>query len=318
MLLPAMNKGKDPGVAAQFGELAACSATLSDEEIGSLGGARLIHGSPQERPDWYSYLGVQETATMVELCAAHQAKKRSLLRQTDLSFVDALIAWKECCKVLCWDEHVRAAYDAGAALLDSLDLDEIVPHIFLGALSAAKDAEVLRFKGVEVILTVTAGLLPMAPGFKQIVVEVQDKEEQDMLPHLQHCIDVIAECIDRGQGVLVHCFAGVSRSATAVLVYLMQKKSCGDNMPWQASLVLVYKFVQSRRGSINPNASFMRQLQAFHEMGCPVDLPVDYLARVKAAADPATLDWDWDKVEAQQTRQDREDAENAAKEQACN
>ena len=62
----------------------------------------------------------------------------------------------------------------------------------------------------------------------------------------------------------------------------------------------------------------MRQLQAFHEMGCPVDLPVDYPARVKAAADPATLDWDWDKVEARQTRQDREDAEIAAKEQACN
>ena len=53
----------------------------------------------------------------------------------------------------------------------------------------------------------------------------------------------------------MHCFAGVSRSATIVIAYLMQELGM--------SLVDAMQHVRKQRYFINPNDGFRRQLQAF-------------------------------------------------------
>lgn len=58
-----------------------------------------------------------------------------------------------------------------------------------------------------------------------------------------------------GGRVLVHCYAGRSRSATVCLAYLM--RTC--NM----SLDAAYEHVRARRHVIDPNLNFMRQLQDY-------------------------------------------------------
>ena len=55
--------------------------------------------------------------------------------------------------------------------------------------------------------------------------------------------------------VLVHCGAGISRSATIVVAYLMWYLQ----LPFMAS----YKFVQRLRPQISPNLNFVGQLVAF-------------------------------------------------------
>lgn len=55
--------------------------------------------------------------------------------------------------------------------------------------------------------------------------------------------------------VLVHCRAGVSRSATICIAYLMQKQGL--------SLDSAFEFVVSRRPIIDPNLNFIQQLQKF-------------------------------------------------------
>lgn len=52
---------------------------------------------------------------------------------------------------------------------------------------------------------------------------------------------------------MVHCFAGVSRSATIVIAFLMQE--CG------MSLKDAYNHVKQKRYFIHPNDGFKRQLQ---------------------------------------------------------
>ncbi|XP_070622687.1 LOW QUALITY PROTEIN: dual specificity protein phosphatase 10-like [Erythrolamprus reginae] len=63
------------------------------------------------------------------------------------------------------------------------------------------------------------------------------------------------EAHQSGKGVLVHCQAGVSRSATIVIAYLMKHTlmTMGD----------AYKYVKSRRPVISPNLNFMGQLLQF-------------------------------------------------------
>jgi len=55
--------------------------------------------------------------------------------------------------------------------------------------------------------------------------------------------------------VLVHCAAGISRSSTVVIAYLMQS----HNM----SLKMAYEHVYCRRNTIRPNPGFFNQLMEF-------------------------------------------------------
>lgn len=56
-------------------------------------------------------------------------------------------------------------------------------------------------------------------------------------------------------GVLVHCVAGVSRSVTVTLAYLMQRH--------RLCLRDAFELVRSRKTDIAPNFHFMRQLHSF-------------------------------------------------------
>ena len=55
--------------------------------------------------------------------------------------------------------------------------------------------------------------------------------------------------------MLVHCVAGVSRSPTIVIAYLMRSRGI--------SLREAYDVVRTRRSIVNPNFGFMKQLIAF-------------------------------------------------------
>ena len=55
--------------------------------------------------------------------------------------------------------------------------------------------------------------------------------------------------------ILIHCMAGISRSVTLTIAYLMKHFT----MPMQAA----YQYVKERRPAISPNLNFMGQLVEF-------------------------------------------------------
>jgi len=56
--------------------------------------------------------------------------------------------------------------------------------------------------------------------------------------------------------VLFHCYAGISRSATLVMAYLMAAQIVGD-------VLQAYQLVKLRRNVIQPNPNFINQLYAW-------------------------------------------------------
>lgn len=62
---------------------------------------------------------------------------------------------------------------------------------------------------------------------------------------------------DRNGKILVHCQAGISRSATICIAYLIKKK--------RIRMEEAYEFVKSRRQLISPNFNFMTQLMEFED-----------------------------------------------------
>ena len=62
---------------------------------------------------------------------------------------------------------------------------------------------------------------------------------------------------DSGGIVLVHCFAGVSRTAAITIAYFVQT--------FDMTVEAAYAAIRAKRPAISPNLNFMGQLQRFEE-----------------------------------------------------
>ncbi|KAJ7976589.1 putative Dual specificity protein phosphatase [Quillaja saponaria] len=96
----------------------------------------------------------------------------------------------------------------------------------------------------------------------RMAVPMRDTESEDLLDYLDVCLDFIDRSRKEGS-VLVHCFAGVSRSAAIVIAYLMRT----EHLPQEDALESLRKSCEF----VCPNDGFLEQLQMFEEMGFKVD-----------------------------------------------
>jgi len=96
---------------------------------------------------------------------------------------------------------------------------------------------------------------PVEFHYKKIPLE--DDENQDIRSHFEETSEWIERARVKGELVIVHCAAGVSRSATIVLAYLMSKE--------RMKLKDAFAFVKKKRPVISPNSGFLFQLWKYEE-----------------------------------------------------
>lgn len=135
--------------------------------------------------------------------------------------------------------------------------DKICDRVFLGDLHCARNKHALLHLGVRHVLTV-ATFRPFYPHvFEYKVVDVEDQDGEDLLCHFEACVEFIDRGVEKG-GVFVHCRAGVSRSATVMIAYVMKK--------FKLSFKEAMDYVQERRPRICPKGGFRKQLDAWGEL----------------------------------------------------
>ncbi|XP_073135034.1 dual specificity protein phosphatase 1 isoform X1 [Henckelia pumila] len=133
---------------------------------------------------------------------------------------------------------------------------EIEEGVYLGSLGAANDKITLKSLNITHVLTVASSLSPAHPNdFVYKTIPVLDKEDVLISQYFDECFAFIEEARTTGGGVLVHCFAGRSRSVTVVVAYLMFK----NRMP----LLEALEHVKILRPVASPNLGFMSQLHGF-------------------------------------------------------
>lgn len=134
---------------------------------------------------------------------------------------------------------------------------EILPHLYLGCRKVASCLPSLKENRITRVLNVTSSIPNQFKddGFTYKQIAVEDSHEVDMLKYLPEAFHFIEEAKMCGEKVLVHCHAGMSRSVTVIIAYLMKY--------YNHTLDSAYEFVKQRKPNISPNFSFMGQLLEF-------------------------------------------------------
>ncbi|XP_056130735.1 dual specificity protein phosphatase 7-like [Lampris incognitus] len=135
---------------------------------------------------------------------------------------------------------------------------QILPYLYLGCAKDSTNLDILGKYNIKYILNVTPNLPNMFEhqgDFKYKQIPISDHWSQNLSQFFPDAISFIDEARSQKCGILVHCLAGISRSVTVTVAYLMQKLNL--------SLNDAYDFVKRKKSNISPNFNFMGQLLDF-------------------------------------------------------
>lgn len=143
------------------------------------------------------------------------------------------------------------------------DMQEIIPGLFLGPYSAAMKSKIdqLMQSGVTHIVCVRQDIeshfiRPNFPEkFKYLVLDIADTVTTNIIQHIPKVKFFIDDCLCYRGKVLIHGNAGISRSATLVIAYIMET--------YGLSYKDAFLRVQQKRFCINPNEGFAQQLREY-------------------------------------------------------
>ncbi|KAL8599014.1 hypothetical protein ACOMHN_006823 [Nucella lapillus] len=129
---------------------------------------------------------------------------------------------------------------------------EITDHLYLSSAAAIKKEKV-RSLGITLIINATVDIpnLKMA-NVETMQITVDDLPSARIHLYFDRCADKIHQVARMRGKALVHCVAGVSRSASLCMAYLMKYQ----HMP----LDQAYRHCKRLRPFVHPNVGFFKQL----------------------------------------------------------
>lgn len=142
-------------------------------------------------------------------------------------------------------------------------MQEIIPGLYLGPYAAAckNGLNSMLEAGLTHVVCVRAQveshlIKPNHPEhFKYLTITMDDSSLESIIPKVKEMSEFIDNCFNNNGKVLVHGNAGMSRSATLVVGYIMSKFGVGFQK--------ANKYVQMKRFCICVKEAFMTQLREY-------------------------------------------------------
>lgn len=118
----------------------------------------------------------------------------------------------------------------------------IIKNLWIGSEGDSADRSFYDAHNIRLVVNATASIPIRAPsGVTSYRIPVDDdpSENDTMLRHLPIVVVAIDDVLRHGHGVLVHCRAGMQRSAAVVAAYLMWKRGMTADK--------AFEFINSRK-----------------------------------------------------------------------
>lgn len=131
--------------------------------------------------------------------------------------------------------------------------------LYLGNINSAEDIPNLQKFNIKAVLTAAAGTnlrYQKSDISDHKIIPAEDIESYNLSVYFKDGVEFIEKNLQQ-TNVLVHCFAGVSRSSTMVIAYLMKNK--------KMNYAKVLAEVRGKRSCVYPNNGFAKQLIAYEK-----------------------------------------------------
>lgn len=157
----------------------------------------------------------------------------------------------------------RLVQELFAFFMNSPPAHEILPGLWLGNRTAAHDLDWQREKNINAIFNCTKDI-PIKQGVAQRIyrVPLDDNLQPEEIRNLElwswETAFKVAKELDAGNRVLVHCAAGVQRSAAVVAIYIIAK--------YRVTTDEAIQFIKKRRPiAFFGNANFYNSIKGFEK-----------------------------------------------------
>ena len=99
------------------------------------------------------------------------------------------------------------------------ECDEFLPNVFISNEGYARSAEAYGFKNV---ISVMKNHPQFSENVLHFVVPIDDRIDQDIGKFFDSTFEFIESALARNEKVLIHCAAGISRSGSIAIAYIMR------------------------------------------------------------------------------------------------
>lgn len=135
-------------------------------------------------------------------------------------------------------------------------LHYVIDRLYIGSQDSALNLPALNEYKITHILNVATGIENAFPEqYKYLNIELLDLPETNIRQMFSQTNEFIQQAMTHNGCVLVHCNAGISRSASIVLAYLLGV----HYMKYEDA----YELLKAARSIISPNIGFVRQLKEY-------------------------------------------------------
>ncbi|XP_011154693.1 dual specificity protein phosphatase 22-B [Harpegnathos saltator] len=134
-------------------------------------------------------------------------------------------------------------------------MNKVLPGLYVGNYQDSKDMIQLERYKITHILAIHDGARRLHSDKHYLCILAADTPDQNLSQYFSLCNDFIHAARLRGGNVLIHCLAGMSRSVTLAVAYIMST----TDLSWKEAL----KVVRMGRSIANPNVGFQQQLKDF-------------------------------------------------------
>jgi atypical dual specificity phosphatase len=144
---------------------------------------------------------------------------------------------------------------------DAPNMNKILSYLFLGNYSSGNKLNSTQIQKEKITDIIDLGnnntIEERVAGVNYHVFDLNDSVDDNLSKFIKPCLDIINK---KNAIVLVHCHAGISRSASIVIAYLLS--ICDGILDYDDA----FRFVQSRRTIIGPNRAFVKQLKKYAKL----------------------------------------------------
>lgn len=134
------------------------------------------------------------------------------------------------------------------------NMSRITDNVYITDINGAKNVSLLRDKNINCVVSLTKKSIFKVAGIKYVQIMIDDIGTVDFVDVTINTVEEVNDYIKDNKIILVHCYKGVSRSVSFVIMVLVKQ-----GMSFQEA----YDLIKRKRGIADPNPAFIKQIIEF-------------------------------------------------------